>query len=65
MSAKLYHCMTIVPDCMSVSMSFKCLCCFYNSFQMFMCDFEVSSQGIKGDAFTITCCRKLGLSGQK
>lgn len=65
MSAKLYHCMTIVPDCMSVSMSFKCLCCFYNSFQLLMCDFEVSSPGIKRDAFTITCCRKLGLSGQK
>lgn len=30
-----------------------------------MCDFEVSSPGIKGDAFTITCCRKLGLSGRK
>lgn len=67
MLAKLYHCMTIVPDCMPVSMSFKCLCRFYNSFQLLMCDCEdlVPAQELKGDVFTITCCRQLGLRGQK
>lgn len=50
MLAKLYHCMTIVPDCMSVSMSFKCLCRFYNSLQLLMCDCEdlVPAQELKG-----------------
>lgn len=50
MLAKLYHCMTIVPDCMPVSMSFKCLYRFYNSLQLLMCDCEdlVPAQELKG-----------------
>lgn len=54
MLAKLYHCMTIVPDCMPVSMSFKCLCRFYNSLQLLMCDCEdlVPAQELKGTSLT-------------
>lgn len=50
MLAKLYHCMTVVPDCMPVSMSFKCLCRFYNSLQLLMCNCEdlVPAQELKG-----------------
>lgn len=67
MLATLYHCMTVVPDCMPLSVSFKCLCCFYDSLHLFMCNCEdvIPAQEWKGDVFTISCCRQLGLRGWK
>lgn len=54
MLAELYQCMTIVPDCISLSVSFKCLCRFYNSLHLPMCDCEdlVPAQELKGTSLS-------------
>lgn len=54
MLAELYHCMTIIPDCRPLSVSFKCLFCFYNSLHLLTCDCEdlVPTQESKGTSLS-------------